>query len=92
MIATTIMMIMIILLNINQYQYNQDQYDQDQHDQDQHNQDQYNHTHQVRWPRLKAEPRLCLDAQGESEGWGDQQDDPGEYSHDDHDDEDDHDS
>ena len=42
-------------------------------------QDQYNHNRQVRWPRLQAEPRLCLDAQGEGEGRGDQQDDPGDH-------------
>ena len=46
-----------------------------------HNKDQYNHNHQVRWPRLQAEPRLCLDAQGEGEGRGDQQDDPGDHQY-----------
>ena len=35
----------------------------------------------MRWPRLQAEPRLCLDAQGEGEGRGDQQDDPGDHQY-----------
>ena len=41
---------------------------------------QYNHHYQqqVRWSCLEAEPRLRPDAQGEGEGWGDQQDDTGE--------------
>ena len=32
----------------------------------------------VRWSRLQAQPRLRADAQGESQGWRDQQDDLGE--------------
>ena len=32
----------------------------------------------VRWSCLQAQPRLCADAQGESQGWWDQQDDLGE--------------
>ena len=45
-----------------------------------HDSRQYNHHYQqqVRWSCLEAEPRLRPDAQGEGEGWGDQQDDTGE--------------
>ena len=32
----------------------------------------------MRWSRLQAQPRLRADAQGESQGWRDQQDDLGE--------------